>query len=693
MTAEVSLQEALPIHARAFLAGFSGLSGMLEDFLRAHDALKARGAESDGPPGYQPLLRTAHDVIELVFESCRRIAGPCRAALDPRTPADPRLSMAVNDSMTQLSDLLERLSRRIELPIGQWVTEIAAVGVEREDWPAMWRLSVWLGATLHHAEDAAVALQALMQFLTMGSVLPTRREGAEWLNEHGALAALDEYRRVPAHARKTLNGDVSQSCAYALLALAQAAKARAERATEVADAILGARFLDAKDLIHLGIHSQAARPGGVFLSHRGKDAKKALMDFHRAGRPEIFLDIWARPAGDTNRRFLWRNLAAAAEMHAFVTANYAASDFCMKEVEAWGLISLARGHTPADTPGRLFVIEGAATGPEDAPLCHWTRHCRHDTTLAAAMIASGAALGGCGVLDARAVHSAAEKDVSDAFNRALLGSSLLHGSDLLLIELSREPIEALFGVLRDGLSLLRREGDVSRAAIDALEEALPTTLPASGRAFVSTLREVLGRLRAAVQARPQPEAVPVLRCGLLAMAALCEMAAHVVRHWDGDDPEAARRSLFAFTKFGMLIDAVGEQFPAWCIALASAGFERQGDEELSAGLLLGLLPIDHEDTTPLVRIDAGFRIAPGPTLPQGFEAAGLARRTVQVVCTHSPTLWQRVAVIAALSSFTSRSYLFIDVERSGALAAHVGSLAMDEFPHVTLARIEDLPPA
>ena len=47
-------------------------------------------------------------------------------------------------------------------------------------------------------------------------------------------------------------------------------------------------------------------------------------------------------------------------------------------------------------------------------------------------------------------------------------------------------------------------------------------------------------------------------------------------------------------------------------------------------------------------------------------------------------------MIAALSSFTSRSFLFIHVEGSGALSARVGRLAMEEFPHVTVARIEDL---
>jgi hypothetical protein len=685
---EVGPDECLAIHARAFLAGFAGLSGMLEDLLRAHDELRARGARSLQPLGQEPLLRTASDVLSLVFHACQRIAGPCNAALKPDA-TDPRLSLAVNDSMAVLSDLIERLSVRIELPIGQWLTEMAAGVVQRDDWPALWRVSVWLGAILHYAEDAAVALQALMQFLGMGSIFETRRFGGEWLNEHGALAALDYYRRTPPQARNALQVEVSQVCAQALLALAEASKARAERAVAVADATAEARFLDARDMIHLGVHSQIARRGGVFLSHRGKDAKRQLMDFHRAARPEVFLDIWARPSGDTNRRFLWRNIAAAGEMHAFVTAHYASSDFCMKEVEAWGLLSLAHGYPLAGTPGRFFVIDSDPAGPADADLFAWTRHRREDTTLERAMGASAESLDRCGILGARSVHSQEEKDASDTFNRALLGTDLLHGSAPHVIELSREPIETLIGLFRHGLALVRREGEVSRESIDDVEAALPKELPTSGAAFVAALREIMRRLLAAVKAHPTRE--PVMRSALLAMAAMADVSAHLLRHWGGGPPEAVGRSLFYFTKFGGVIDSATEQFNTWCVALASAGFDAQGDDELFAGLVLGLLPIDHEATAQALRVDADFRVAPAPTLPQAFEAAGLARRTVQVVCTRAPTLWQRVAVIAALSSFVSRSFLFIDVEGSGALTARVGALEMQEFPHVTLGRIEDLP--
>jgi hypothetical protein len=64
-----------------------------------------------------------------------------------------------------------------------------------------------------------------------------------------------------------------------------------------------------------------------------------------------------------------------------------------------------------------------------------------------------------------------------------------------------------------------------------------------------------------------------------------------------------------------------------------------------------------------------------------------------VICTAEPTFWQRVAVVAAMSSFSSRSFLFVDVEGSGALDARVGALPMADFPHVGVADVEDLPVA
>lgn len=690
MPDNVATDDSLEIHARAFLAGFAGLSGMLEHLFRAHEDLQARGADGPQPPGQEPLLRTAHDVMVLIVQACQRIAGPCRAALESHE-ADPRLSLAVNDSMVVLSDLLERLSMRIELPIDQWLTEMVVGVVPREDWPALWQVSVWLGALLHHAENAAIALQAMMQFLAHGAILETRRTGGEWLNEHGALRALHDYRRAPPQARDQMRTDVSHACANALLAMARESTSRAQSAANAASATTVARFLDAKDLIHLGIHSQIARRGGVFLSHRGRDAKRQLMDFHRGARPELFLDIWARPAGDTNRRFLWRNLAAAGEMHAFVTANYAASDFCMKEVEAWGLLSLARGIAAAETPGRFFVIDGASVGPASNALSAWTRYRSQHTNLERSMAASKEALSGCGPLGRREAYGDEEKDSSDAFNRALLGSGLFKGSPPPVMELSREPIEALFGLLRNGLAWLREADEALREPLDALEAALPQQLPVSGASFVATLLEIVERLLDALGSVP-PRA-PVLRCALLAMAAITAVSAHVVRHWDGGSSEAMGHDALYFVKFGAVLDSAAAQFGVWCLALAAAGLDQLSDEELLAGLMFGLLPIDHEATTRVVRIGADFRVEPGPSLLQAFEASGLARRTVQVICTRAPTLWQRVAVIAALSSFTSRSFLFIDVEGSGALAARVGSLEMREFPHVTLRHLDDLPPA
>ena len=536
--------------------------------------------------------------------------------------------------MEVLFDLVGQLSLRIELPISQWLTEMAVADVPPGVWPALWRVSVWLGAMQYYAGDAAVVLQALMQFLAVGSISERRRTGGQWLNEHGALAALERYREAPRHMRPALEASVARACAGAVVALADASDARAELALAAADATTASIFLDAKDVISLGLHSQIANPGGVFLSHRGKDAKRPLMNFYRSARPEIFLDIWARPEGETNRRFLWRNLGAASAMHAFVTKNYAASRFCMKEVEAWGLLSLARGRSAAETVGRFFVID-AASVPPSGVLCSWTRHRWEETTLERAMVSGAASLRQSGVLAARALYSDEEKEAYSAYISAVLGWDQSNSSARplgeVVIEVFPNEIGALMNLLRHGLVLMRREAEVPGDVVDAIEAALPKELPTNGATFVTTLRDYVYRVLTAVKSYPMRD--PVIRCALMAIAAMAETSAHIVRHWERGNPDDVWRSTVGFGQFRAVIESVGEQFGSWCVALELAGFAAEGVDELLAGLVLGLLPIDPEAAADPLRVDAGFVVEAQPTLPLALEAAGFARPTVHVVCT------------------------------------------------------------
>lgn len=686
MGPELGSKESLKIDARMYLAGYAGMTGMLTDLFQAHEALQGRAGA--GPAAYTPLLNVANDVIHLVYKACTRIAGPCNAALATDS-YDPRLAMAVTDTMVTSSDLLERVSARIELPINQWVTEITAQEVTRDYWPSMWTVAVWIGAMMHYIEDAAVVMQAHGQFLTYGSFMETRRAGAEWLNKYGVLAALDEYRQANPRDRVRLADDVSEASAYALHMLGQTAKSRAEKAAAVADCVTHANALDARDIVHLGIHSQAALSGGVFLSHRGQDAKRPLMDCFRSPRREIFLDVWSQPSGDTNRRFLWRNLAAAAEMHAFVTANYAASAFCIKELEAWGLLSLARGHDAGTAPGHFFVIGAAPTRETESDLCAWTRVRRQDTTLERAMDISASVVANSGAIGTRVVHSDDEKQASDEFNRALMTSSLLRGAEAHLVALSREPLDALMDLLRNGLSLLSRGDEIPPAAVESVVALIPAELPSSGAGLVTLLREINAQLVSLLRSHPTIQ--PVVRCVVFALVAVTAMSAHIIRHWDGGSPDDVALSLMAFSKFGATIDKVRDQFANWCVALATSRFNTEDDEELLAGLLLGLLPIDHAAQHGGVRVTDRFAVPSASTMAEALDGAGLGRRRVQVICSASPTTWQRIAVIGAMSSFTSRSFMFVDIAGSGALRARVGGLLMEDFPHVTVARLEDLP--
>ena len=64
--------------------------------------------------------------------------------------------------------------------------------------------------------------------------------------------------------------------------------------------------------------------------------------------------------------------------------------------------------------------------------------------------------------------------------------------------------------------------------------------------------------------------------------------------------------------------------------------------------------------------------------------AGLDCRTVQVVCEATPYFWQRVVVVAALVSFSSRNYLFIDADGGRSLKSKIGTLEMEDFPMLSL---------
>ncbi|MBR1240772.1 hypothetical protein JQ620_11595 [Bradyrhizobium sp. AUGA SZCCT0274] len=289
--------------------------------------------------------------MRAIYNTATEIIKRCRPVVDGGGSYDPYAGMAVTDCLVVLEKLKEILDGQIALPISQWDRELAIDALERQHFPALWQLCVWLSAAWHQLEDVMELRQAMMRFVSMGEIFENRRWAGEQLNRLGIINALHVYRDARLRGlTEPDQGIIAEACAEGLRDFGHETEDRARRAVNAGDLTPDARYLDAKDVMHLGLHSQMRRVGGVFLSHRGPDCKRALMDLYGKPRPTIFLDIWARPRGDTNRRFLWRNLGASEEMHAFVTTNYAASNYCLKEVEAWGLLSAARGHSPEATP-------------------------------------------------------------------------------------------------------------------------------------------------------------------------------------------------------------------------------------------------------------------------------------------------------------------------------------------------------
>jgi hypothetical protein len=136
-------------------------------------------------------------------------------------------------------------------------------------------------------------------------------------------------------------------------------------------------------------------PFEIFLSHRGKDAKRALMSavfLMRDGR-RIFLDCLKLGTGLINRHFVFRSLVRSRRILLVQTDNFWHSEWCRKE--AWlaqtlsdlHLSSVMRvnsihdlvGHigrlidTNAPDPANLTIKRGANTSPPGFNQDEWER--------------------------------------------------------------------------------------------------------------------------------------------------------------------------------------------------------------------------------------------------------------------------------------------------------------------------------
>jgi hypothetical protein len=131
---------------------------------------------------------------------------------------------------------------------------------------------------------------------------------------------------------------------------------------------IGAALARVREVVirHAGSSPIVEEKFGLFLSHRGRDAKRPLSIAVRA-LPQthgVFLDCMTLPHGVVNRSFIYNSLARSERILIVETANYLESEWCRKE--AWfadamvmhGLATLERV-TLADAIGRV-----AAEGPK-----------------------------------------------------------------------------------------------------------------------------------------------------------------------------------------------------------------------------------------------------------------------------------------------------------------------------------------
>jgi hypothetical protein len=632
---------------------------------------------------------------------------------DPTHGGGARLQLFFSVPM---GELLSKLTVILGLPIVQWQLQRAADLIDRSIWPLLWRCSVRLGVTWHLLEDMLELHQGLCQTLEFDN-LNTSQWAGETLARLGILEALEAYRRADSP-----NDDfvrhVAAFCNEQLLSFAKETREVTERAVAFADATRNARFLDAQDLIHLGIHSPCRRIGGVFLSHRGRDAKRQLMNYFTDSRQNIFLDIWALSHGDTNRRFLWRNLSASADFHAFVTPHYCESDFCMKEVEAWGLLSAVR----CAEPGKVYIIQNSEherlKPTERAPWLAWVSAAQiNKSNLESAMAESHEiVLAANTALGERLIYSKQYKDKSDRYAQLFLESGIVDGAQdardsAVGPEVPRETTRSLVVSWRQALNRFiswtatRQEVILTDEVRDVLQSArqeLQANSPASNRELIQ-LTDLMAKCLSLAIAQMRSVCIAdrsVRReiCATKIVLAVTRIAAWLESELERIDRAAALRALFYYIVYGGTVDLVRSQIETWIDSLVSSEFDQLPESILDPGLILALIPTDREMSTLEVRLtqDTGEFESPShePVDVVGMlRAANLNCRDISVICSAVPHRWQQIATVAALSSFLqSRNYLFIDVADSGSLRAVVGSIPMEEFPHITVARMDDLWP-
>lgn len=658
---------------------------------------------------FGPLLRAAAVVTERLETAQSNWIAFMQAAETDLDSEDPTTSMAkaLSDCSLELAEALGAVSITLGLPVAQWRMQIALAKTERNDWPSLWRVAVRLGEVWHLVDDLYELRRALLQ---LASTVVTD-DAHPW-----AVATLARWGITREFIQRRSSEDVGRICADKLNAFVIESRRRASTSIAIAEATTAARFLEAQDLYHLGVHSQNRRCGGAFLSHRGREFKSALMNGFAGAREFVFLDIWARPIWDTNRRFLWRNLSACANFYAFITPLYTASQWCMKEIEAWELVAAARADELAPGYAQAFHIEGLASEeavkiPREA---RWLGLlAQRDPPSCPPFEAINASVGAVVHAKTTPGESLVTSDRrirnSDAFNRASLRSHLYKGAAQHALWLGRETTGSLLILWRDVVNRLKDHiaamsedacGSDILQLVEFAEQQFHGRAPASNAQlarFVVEFEKRWGELTRSLSGHVDSGDYSRRICCICRIVRVAStIASWLTRDLASDDPATADKALFYYAKFGASLDNVRSELDNWAGALVEARFDQLPSPILEPGLVLALLPVDHELPVSEIRL-AADRVGIDPhndsvSMIAELAALGLQCRKLFIICSAFPHPWQQIATVAALSSFVHRIYFFVDIAGSGSLRATVGSVAMEEFPHITVSSALDLGP-
>ena len=168
-------------------------------------------------------------------------------------------------------------------------------------------------------------------------------------------------------------------------------------------------------------------------------------------------------------------------------------------------------------------------------------------------------------------------------------------ADIPAVRLAHEPITTLSVLIHDAIEILKTDPSATeelREALVRIEQVFPRQLPETTSQFRTGLRLAVEHLATAINLKRATRAQPVYFCLLHVLPAVVIMTDYISSGLEDSNPDVFFRSLHYLVKFGAALDAIASQIGTLSNGLARSAFYLVDERALSAGLLLGLLPIN-----------------------------------------------------------------------------------------------------